>query len=133
MCNKRYNLKLKTKINSLVPSVLFLDIFPLFVSKKAFLSTNYFDETIFMTALHFSTNFSLYAKNWRPIWQKKRFFFDFLKLRRLESVILGKKFFENFWSVWRPYKASPPPAVIDINQKVARDISLYVEKLKLLA
>ena len=103
----------------MVPSVHFLDVFPLFHTKRRCSSQRIFSmklskwpRSIFLSSganLKFiEKKADLWgAKNWRPIWPKKKIFFDFFMLRRLESVFQGQKIFfeknfsEKFWSVWR--------------------------------
>ena len=81
------------------------------------------------------------SKKRKAVLTRKKFFFDFFMLRRLESVFKAKtnffekNFFLNFLlSLTANIKAAPPPPVINIDQKVPRDIFICnVEKFELLA
>ena len=90
--------------NPLVPSVHFLDVFPVFLSKRRCSSQRIFSMkpsksplSIFLST---GANLKIIGKkadllgpkNGRPFWPEK-FFFDFFMLRRLESVFKAKKIF----------------------------------------
>ena len=126
-----------------VPSVRFLNIFSLFLSKRRCSSQQIslmkrlkWPLTMFLSI---GANLELIeknadqwdAKNLRPIWPKKKFFFW---LFHAETTLECLSRFEIFWDVNFDIKAAPPPAVITIQEKVPFDIFIYnVEKFNLLA
>ena len=96
-------------INPLVPSVHFLDVFPLFHTKRRCSSQRIFSmklskwpRSIFLSSganLKFiEKKADLWgAKNWRPIWPKKNFFWLFNAETTLKCFSKRKKIFENFF------------------------------------
>ena len=97
-------------LNPLVPSVHFLDVFPLYLSKRRCCSQRIFSMkpsksplSIFLsTEAHLkiiAKKADLWgAKNWRPIWPEKKFFltflcWDILKVFFKAKIIFLKKIF----------------------------------------
>ena len=136
----------------MVPSVHFLDVFPLFLSKRRCSSQQIFSMkpsksplSIFLsTEAHLkiiAKKADLWgAKNWGPIWPEKKFFLTFLCWDDMKVFFKAKKIFRKFFfwkflvSLTANIKVAPPPAVITIPEKVPRDIFLCnVEKFELLA
>ena len=88
---------MKALLNPLVPKRPSVDVFSLFQLKWRCSSQQIF----LMKPPNIYKKADLWdAKNWRPIWPKKKFFFDFFMLRRLESVFYGEKIFENFFEIF---------------------------------
>ena len=132
--------------NPLVPSVHFLDVFPLFLSKRRFSSERIFSMKPSKSPLSIflSTGANLKiitkkadlwgAKNWRPISPKKIFFtfscWDDLRVFVKAKKNFFEKFFpENFWSVWRRTSKRRRPQLWSKYTKKFRVTFLFV-KLK---
>ena len=138
--------------NPLVPSVHFLDVFPVFLSKRRCSSQRIFSMKPSKSPLSIflSTGANLKIiekkadlwgpKNGRPFWPEKNFFWLFYAETTWKCFSRPKNFFwkKFFWkilvSLAANIKATLPPAVITIHRKVPRDIFIYnVEKFNLLA
>ena len=135
----------------MVPSVHFLDVFPVFLSKRRCSSQRIFSMKPSKSPLSIflSTNAHLKiiakkadlwgAKIWRPIWPKNFFWLFYAEttwkcFSRRKKIFLENFFLKFLVTLTANIKAAPPPAVITIHQKVPRDIFIYnVEKFKLLA
>ena len=100
----------KGHLNPLVPSVHFLDVFPVFLSKRRCSSQRIFSmkQSKSPLSIFLSTDAHLKiiakkadlwgAKIWRPIWRKKKFFLLFHAETTWECFSRRKKIFlENFF------------------------------------